>query len=671
MTMPKVAYFVIEQTENHQFRATSEAEYVEVFSDGTGFYSNLVAYPNVLPGAVPVIKFPTDKKPLIPEDTNEDHWYPVDANGQRYWAYLFKNHDRNRYESKAFNSSGEMNISDGQQYLTLKIDTCLFSSQDLNEAVDDFKCELLNIILNDSQIFVRANRQDFSPLLSDLAVESIRQLILTLETITRNPKCRLTQNTQLTPTNKARPTAKGVRQFIVNSSIKQVEARVSKVDYDTGENRYVFNTAKELHQFVLMVDTLQQQWLNTTQVDLNWTDGLSLHNELEEQKQFEKQYWAHHQQISEQIKNQNISALLARIDTVLRKFRSYGISSAPSSFNPMVFVQNPAYARFKKARTLFIEERLFSELGMISRLGAQLSKLSIMNLPDFYERWCLVKLIDILVNHFHYEVDGAKWRKKFVAICLLNRRGIMIPMKRSFGEYYEHLQLSYQEEFEIDGKKIRPDFVIRTKEGTWIADAKFRTHSTDQQLMDLCKELANTKKYHLNNQVSVFLFHCANYAGDDSSIRYINYWRRFCNYGANGDNNKIGHILLSPQACVKKQSLNNLIRWLLMILQESNQPFCPNCGEPLLDSKNLKIGTQYKCPNCGFGSLRVQCASCKKVFWKNKLYWSYNLYDRFQRTILCPKCLSESNPFKRKRDALDLHLSNPARYTIDGEDMIW
>lgn len=61
MTMPKVAYFVIEQTGTDQFRAVSESHDVEVLSDGLGFYSNLQAYPKVLPGAVPAIRFPSGK----------------------------------------------------------------------------------------------------------------------------------------------------------------------------------------------------------------------------------------------------------------------------------------------------------------------------------------------------------------------------------------------------------------------------------------------------------------------------------------------------------------------------------------------------------------------------------------------------------------------------------
>lgn len=125
----------------------------------------------------------------------------------------------------------------------------------------------------------------------------------------------------------------------------------------------------------------------------------------------------------------------------------------------------------------------------------------------------------------------------------------------------EKISLSYQEEFVIDGKTIRPDFIIRTDAGTWIADAKFRTHSTNTELMNLCWELAHNKKYNLNSEVPVYLFHCANHAGDDSykSI-FKNSWLPYCNYGSYFNKLQRGHILLTPQSNMKERSIDNLIR---------------------------------------------------------------------------------------------------------------
>lgn len=669
MTMPNVAYFVIEQVGTYQFRAISESYEVEVLSDGLGFYSNLQAYPRVLPGAVPAIRFPSGKKPVLPEDTEEDHWLSVSVNGDIFWAYLYKNPDRNRYESKAFNTCGEMTISDGEQHLTLTIETCHFSLEDLNAALDDFKCELLNIILEDSNIFVRANRQDFSPLLSDMAVKSIKRLIRTIENISRNPKSRLSHATRLINSGRAKPTAKGIRQYIVNPATKKLDGRVSVLDYDTGENRYVFSTARSLQQFLLTVDALQKHWLSAKREDLGLQADSKSESMLNDQRRFEDLYWTRYQKVSHQIITQNVPELLTKIASVIGKFRDFGVKPVSSGFNPMVFAQNPAYAEFQKERTHFFEERLFASIGMITRLSAQLSKLSIMNLPDFYERWCLVQMVGVLVNRFQYEVVGTDWQRKFVAMCLLNRRGIIITLRRNVGERQEEVNLSYQEEFVIDGKTIRPDFVIRTDIGTWVADAKFRSHSTNSELMELCGELAHKKKYNLNSQVPVYLFHCANRAGDANFENFINYWLPYCNYGSYFRQLQKGHIFLTPQLSLKERSVDNLIRWFLMIFQESNRPVCPNCGERLLTYKRTKFTAKYKCPKCDFVSAVGRCRKCRKIFWCNKLYWSYNIFDKEKGQTICSHCSGTIKP--RKLSGLELYMSDPYRYTIDGEDLLF
>ena len=111
------------------------------------------------------------------------------------------------------------------------------------------------------------------------------------------------------------------------------------------------------------------------------------------------------------------------------------------------------------------------------------------------------------------------------------------------------------------------------------------------------------------------MFHCANHAGDDSykSI-FKNSWLPYCNYGSYFNKLQRGHILLTPQSNMKERSIDNLIRWFLMIFQESNQPLCPNCGERLLEYTQNKFKRGFKCPNCGFGSSVGRCLKCKRVF---------------------------------------------------------
>lgn len=234
---------------------------------------------------------------------------------------------------------------------------------------------------------------------------------------------------------RAKPTAKGIRQYFVNPAIRQVDGHVSNDDFDTGENRHVFSTARGLQQFLLTVDALQKHWLSAKREDLRLQEDSNSESLPVDQRQFEDLYWTKHQQVSQKIIRQNVPDLLTKIASVIGKFRGFGVKPVASGFNPMVFAQNPAYAEFQKERARFFEEKLFSSVGMITRLGTQLSKLSIMNLPDFYERWCLVQMINVLVNRFHYEVVGTDWRRKFVAMCLLNRRGIIITLRRTVGRW--------------------------------------------------------------------------------------------------------------------------------------------------------------------------------------------------------------------------------------------
>lgn len=156
--------------------------------------------------------------------------------------------------------------------------------------------------------------------------------------------------------------------------------------------------------------------------------------------------------------------------------------------------------------------------------------------------------------------------------------------------------------------------------------------------MKLCWELSHNKKYDLNSNVPVFLFHCANRAGDDFFKNFKNHWLPYCNYGSFLENLQYGHIFLTPRLGMKELCVDNLIRWFLMIFQESKQPVCPNCGVRLLKDTPKPFSAEYKCPNCNFTSSVGRCRKCSRVLWRNKLYWSYNIYDAAKGQTICPDC---------------------------------
>ena len=108
MTKPEICYLTIGGNTDNALRGLEKSMRAEVIGREPYFYADLVAYPKVESGAVPAVRFPSGKKPVYPEDTPQDHWLPIDANGQGYWTYVHLNPESGRYESNAFNTTGTM-----------------------------------------------------------------------------------------------------------------------------------------------------------------------------------------------------------------------------------------------------------------------------------------------------------------------------------------------------------------------------------------------------------------------------------------------------------------------------------------------------------------------------------------------------------------------------------
>ncbi|MFQ7389707.1 MAG: hypothetical protein ACLRP3_19325, partial [Escherichia sp.] len=123
-----------------------------------------------------------------------------------------------------------------------------------------------------------------------------------------------------------------------------------------------------------------------------------MRTELGQQLQYEHERMKSSEHCSsDQKQNLNTTHQLQKLIATLR---AKGISGTETSFNPMVFAQNSRYAKFQKAYASFTENQCFADLQFFTRFDAELTKISVTNIPNFYERWCLVKMIDLLVNRF-------------------------------------------------------------------------------------------------------------------------------------------------------------------------------------------------------------------------------------------------------------------------------
>ena len=689
MTKPEICYLTIGGNTDNALRGLEKSMRAEVIGREPYFYADLVAYPKVESGAVPAVRFPSGKKPVYPEDTPQDHWLPIDANGQGYWTYVHLNPESGRYESNAFNTTGTMTVSDGEQRLYLQIECNHFTLQDLESAIADFKCDLLKLVMQDSSIFIRSPRSDFSPLLTNETLGTIDNLIKAIEAVATGLKSRLSYGESKVAAHKAKPTAKGIREFAANPGIRQLSSRISVSNFDTGENRHVLSAAIGVERFLRLVSQLQYHWLDTVEeATSRETQDLicriiapKLRTELGQQLQYEHERMRSHLNIAAQIKKQNLNTATHQLQKLIATLRAKGISGTETSFNPMVFAQNSRYAKFQKAYASFTENQCFADLQFFTRFDAELTKISVTNIPNFYERWCLVKMIDLLVNRFRLSPTEPNWRKSFVKACLSNQHNIRVEFKRNSFECHAELTLIYQGEVTLGNRTYRPDFQIQTSAGTWVADAKFRTHSDNRTLMVLCNELATFKNYNMDEAAPVFIFHCAPYAGEETPQNKNNVWRRFCNYGSDRNNGRRGHVFITPESKYRNESLDNLVRWMLMIFQKLGRAQCPICGSTLVAEPGSGVGKLYRCSSCKFTSVQTHCHACHNPIWKNSCYWSYNLYADNWANVRCPNCgacLGEPKQhesqwlkFKKKKkpvkSGLDLYLEDPDRYAVDGE----
>lgn len=651
---PMILYVPIGESPSEGLTAISEKMEIEVLGAKQEFSANLVAYPNVLPKSIPVVKFPSNKKPILPNETTSESWISVRVGNDNFWAYLYRKNDQ--YLSKAYNTTGQMLISDGVQRLILNIECNTLTIDDLNEAFSDFKFELLKIVFEDSKVFIRSNNHIFSPVLSDEALLNINSFIDNLNNVSCNLKTRLCLKETHVPVHKAKPSLKGIKELITNPSSRKISSLVTALNYDTGENQYVLASALKLRQFLFSVLEIQRRWLENNNCSQCYEIGssyieqdLDFKHEYENQKLLDEAKVKRNINLTGIIHNQKVDKVIRKLDTIIKKLKHHGIRPLVSSFNPMVFAQNSIYANFKISSDKFFRGTLFSYADLIDRINERYTTFSITSLPNFYERWCLVQLINVLTNHFHYDVNDPGWRRNLVYSCVYNKYNICLNFVKTTKSHREEISLIYQGEFRINGKGLRPDFLIKTKSNTWVVDAKFRTHSNNENLLRLCLELARNKMYNLNNNAPVFLFHSAPFAGQETSSNRYNTWQRYCNYGSDKFGYLLGHIFLSPRRNNKKQCVDNIIRWLLLILQDANWPTCPNCGDRLVFGKTRGKGISYQCESCNFYSIKTHCFKCGSPIWKNRWYWSYNLHGQSWTDVLCPYCGSHFTTTKTNK----------------------
>lgn len=356
---------------------------------------------------------------------------------------------------------------------------------------------------------------------------------------------------------------------------------------------------------------------------------------------------------------------------------------ASSSVTPMGvrFSQSPAYtacqAAFAKVEALGQSNGVgIHALDAIERIG-------ILHASALYERWCLVKIISILMEDYLFHPETG-WQERLVNAISGKPQSVKLEFRR------ENLGMSACLEVQpVLPNGRRPDFRLRFSydaatsslasegESKWggsfdkfdgqnaqldglVMDAKFRTHWRKGELGRMLKSLIDEKGYDQEND-RVFILHPA----PRSILKPISplAWGKDCDYGQEaGNEHRKGVVYLAP-GIGESRPESHLRRLIVMQLQATfaepvevsiegkkmwrSSSFCVRCGSAHqpedINSHLTGRGNLFwtlSCSECGMQVTRTHCFGCKSgTLFKNGLNLTYHKTVADQVTnIVCPHC---------------------------------
>jgi hypothetical protein len=373
------------------------------------------------------------------------------------------------------------------------------------------------------------------------------------------------------------------------------------------------------------------------------------------------------EQIEIKLYIKQLNQIQNKIKKLIESYELLGIRESSHLPTSMTFIQNENYKNSKKfyneiKNLVGVNENLYSSVLLIEKIG-------LIDLPTIYERWTLLKIINMLIYEYGF-IPEKNWKESLVGQVLKIKEDIKITLyndklKKSITFWYEKKLLN--------GK--RPDFILDVKSlvtnvsKRFIMDAKFKE---GEDISKIIKELYFEKNYSENYNNMVFVIH------PDQSYIIENLenpqdWANQAYYGETElyyfenklPNHRYGAILLSPFNN-NVYYLDNLKRLISMFLQygieknnkvEKNNfykydpmieevPFCTLCSSINLNIQpfenkyhNVGIGYKVTCNDCEHVMEYNYCSSCQNRIIKNGRYWSYQATKPIEQfNIKCPHC---------------------------------
>jgi len=333
-------------------------------------------------------------------------------------------------------------------------------------------------------------------------------------------------------------------------------------------------------------------------------------------------------------------------------------------FKPsMTFIQNIAYRNALR----YYKEVLKSE-GIdieVFDLYENVTSFGLREMPQVYELWCLVTLIKVLEESFHFA---------HISKDLSTLLKTIDPKKQTIAEYSKidfknslagrRVTLHYQKSI---AENKRPDFILEVtcnrRTINLVLDSKFKNYNYKKSIVYETVDMTN--KYRANKNYVFILHPCKDGTFEDRNIKYTNHGGERIFYGEGEDQqikfpfHEYGYIELKPNFT---DTLKKLIAMSLEYLLEptrnakqdnrdinprpENEMFCLNCGGTNITMTESLRGNNrhyFSCTcnetDCGHKIYIDYCWNCKTKLFKHGSYWDYHLESTWSIfDIRCPNC---------------------------------
>lgn len=333
-------------------------------------------------------------------------------------------------------------------------------------------------------------------------------------------------------------------------------------------------------------------------------------------------------------------------------------------FKPsMTFIQNIAYRNALR----YYKEVLKSE-GIdieVFDLYENVTSFGLREMPQVYELWCLITLIKVLEESFHFA---------HISKDLSTLLKTIDPKKQTIAEYSKinfknslagrRVTLHYQKSI---AENKRPDFILEVtcnrRTINLVLDSKFKNYNYKKSIVYETVDMTN--KYGGNKNYIFILHPCKDGIFEDRNIKYTNHGGERIFYGEGEDQqikfpfHEYGYIELKPNFT---DTLKKLIAMSFEYLLEptrnakqdnrdinprpENEMFCLNCGGTNITMTESLRGNNrhyFSCTcnetDCGHKIYIDYCWNCKTKLFKHGSYWDYHLESTWSIfDIRCPNC---------------------------------